>query len=131
MSYIREGFQYTGRSVQLDPEASSSHVIALLDDYNKRLKRGESQRLNPFKERVIMRNDDGIFYEIPKEIQDHAIQLWTNKNNVDNIDDANDTDDSDNEDKPNKNNMLIYIILLIIAIGLGYYVTINCSSCSM
>jgi hypothetical protein len=128
MSYIREGFQYTGRSVQLDPDASSSHVIALLDEYNERLKRGDKPDVNPFKERVIAQNDEGIFYEIPKEIQDHAIELWmkTNKNTIKRSEDT-----ETEEDKTDGNYMLMYIIILIIVAALGYYIVTNCTSCEI
>jgi hypothetical protein len=126
MSYIREGFKYTGRSVQLDPAASSSHVIALLDEYNERLKRGEKPDVNPFKERVIAQNDEGIFYEIPIEIQDRAIQLWikSNKNRVENPEDT-------EEDKKEGPNILMYIIILIVVAALGYYVVANCTTCDI
>jgi hypothetical protein len=130
MSYIREGFQYTGRSVQLDPAASSSHVITLLDEYNERLQRDEKPDVNPFKERIIAQNDEGVFYEIPKDIQDHAIQLWikTNKNTVERPED---TETDTEEYKTDGNSILMYIIILIAIAALGYYIVANCTSCEI
>lgn len=118
---VRENFEYTGRNIQIDSDTSSLQVIALLDEYKKRLNKGESPNSNPFKQKIIMRHPSGKYYEIPEDIQKKAIKIWLARNRKNNID-----IDGDDAKKT-----FAYIFVVLGLVVFGYLLLKKCENCTV
>lgn len=72
-------YQYTGNSVPISALDTSAHVIALLEDYDRRMNEGINPSINPYKDRIVMTTQEGRMIEIPQDIQEDAIQQWVGR----------------------------------------------------
>uniref|UniRef100_A0A6C0EAG0 Uncharacterized protein n=1 Tax=viral metagenome TaxID=1070528 RepID=A0A6C0EAG0_9ZZZZ len=108
----KEHFTYTGRVIEIDPVTSTNNVVVLLDEYNKRLKKGQKVKRNPFRERIIMRHDSGRFYQIPESIRHRAIKIWMENNTYIN------NDDDDNESET----PYLYILAILFVLIVSYLI---------
>lgn len=127
-NYIRENFQYTGKAVPVDSDASSQHVIALLDEYNKRVKVGEKPDVDPFRENIVFKTNNNIFYEIPEEIQRKAIQMWLSKHPQRLKQRSGQRANINKKQNNNTSNIILYVIVVVLMMTCGYFIVKNKSN---
>lgn len=129
---------YTGDQVQIDPDLVSDQVITLLDDYDEKTARGEKPDINPMKEKIIIRTNDGKAFEIPEDIQRAAIEKWLAIKNEKEMgglryrvrkegkyNEINNNDNNDDDDEGNKDSSITqwtkYLLCFIIFAILVYF----------
>lgn len=71
-------YKYTGRSVRLDLNEVEDEVFRLFREYelseNGHINGGPG--FDPFTEPIILKNEHGISYQIPNDIQANLIEKW-------------------------------------------------------
>ena len=76
MAINNDEYQFTGNNLPIDPYYSSMYVMALLSEYDNRMKRGNVPSQNPYKDEIVMKLQDGKFVKVPSEIQSEAVKKW-------------------------------------------------------
>lgn len=127
---VNKDFEYSGNNLPINLNDTSLYVMALLNDYDKRMKNGDVPKINPYKDRLVMQMENGKFVEVPYEIQSEAVKKWlatpikggtiTRINQLDTEDDlADDIDDSF------LFNIIKVIVVLIIVVMIVYFVSLS------
>ena len=95
--------EYTGNYVPLDKSLTIQYVMKLLDEYDQQTKNGIHPVVNPYKDNIIIDNQNGNRIVIPKEIQRMAIIRWLFENSIDeeNYDETDRSTDSEIEKQKN------------------------------
>ena len=128
--------QYTGNYVPIDPIQSSLHVVALLNNYDRRMKNRKKSKINPYKEKIYMKSSNGKYIEIPESVQKTAISTWlkTRKNVQQELQELQELNEDGDTDKDNyidnsyideicgKNNMIDLMFQLTLCVIISFAV---------
>lgn len=102
-------FQQTGKNVPIGLDELISHMFNVLKQYDS----GENRDHNPYTESIVYTTKSGKMIQIPKNVQQIAINQWTNKKSKNVVHDV---------PKTKKSNKTIYYVLTVIALIIMFYV---------
>jgi len=127
---VNEDFEYSGNNLPINLNDTSLYVMALLNDYDKRMKNGDVPKINPYKDRLVMQMENGKFVEVPYEIQSEAVKKWLAtpiKGEQNRHTGQLDTDDelADDIDDSFLSNIIKVIIVLAIVVLIVYFVSLS------
>jgi len=132
----------TGKSIPISTTVLMEYVMNNLIKYHEYLEAtGEEPDFNPYKQPIVYTLEDGRSIEIPENVKIEAIKVWQKKNlNIDN-DEFEDIDESPYDEtrskkhksneqkviviKEKQSNTILYIVLLVVALIVGYFIYSN------
>jgi hypothetical protein len=98
--------------IPLDKTLVILYVFALLDEYDRANDKGEQPEVDPYREKILIKTDNGKYAVVPEEIQQHSINEWVStkgiKNGKPKYSNGGEHDNSDDDSYENdKDNTLI------------------------
>jgi len=66
----------TGKVIPINQTLVMLYMFSLLDQYDIAIELKKSVEVDPYRDNIIMKTDDGKYIEIPIEMQKYAIQKW-------------------------------------------------------
>ena len=66
-------------SQPIDKTESVSYIFSVLDDYNKKVENGETPDIDPYREHIYMKSNDGRYVQVSEDLQKFAIREWLAK----------------------------------------------------
>ena len=111
----------TEKNIPLDRTFVTLYVIALLDEYERSVNSGNKPEVDPYREKILVKTENGKYAIVPDEVQQYAIKQWTTSKGINNgkpilgdpEDDEND-DDSDNTLVDRLFQLVFYLLVIFL-----------------
>jgi hypothetical protein len=111
------------KNVPLDKTFVILYVIALLDEYERSIKMGKKPLIDPYREKILIKTENGKYAIIPEEVQQYAIKQWVSAKGITKgKPNYNNSDDDDDDEDESLTYVLFKLIFYLLVIFLVLYV---------